>query len=155
MEINEINNLDSTNQITLPYQPSEESRFMLPENFQVYTDGYTILNWQPDESFKEITLPTYNDYQGKDGGYVALYTRDPEAGLYGVGDGIYVMGQLRVQGHYVGRIFVPTGYEYGENITRDAKILETCKTYFPEMSNDFWVGGDTGGWFGIPGNAIG
>lgn len=132
--------------------------FMLPEDFKVYFHDGIILNWQPG-GFEEIPLPTYNDYQGKDGGYVALYTRDPEAGLYSVGDEggstIYVMGQVRVQGYYNGRIFIPTAgdhpYVLGDNITRDEKILKICKQYFPEMQNDFWIGGDTGGWFGIPG----
>lgn len=80
---------------------------------------------------------------------VAIYTRDPEAGLYSVGDGIYVMGQVRVKGEYVDRIFVPEGYRLGDEITRDPKILETCEKYIPDMQNDFWIGGDTGGWFGI------
>ena len=58
------------------------------------------------------------------------------------------MGQVRIPGHYEGRVFVPEGYELGDNITRDEKILEICKQYFPDLE-DFWVGGDTGGWFGI------
>lgn len=136
-----VNSLDTENN----FQPAVP--FMLPLDFEIYAGG------------EAIALPTYNDYQGEDGGYVALYTRDPEAGLYSVGDEggstIYVMGQVRVQGYYDGRIFIPTAgdrpYGLGDNITRDEKILEICKKYFPEMQNDFWIGGDTGGWFGIPG----
>ncbi len=124
--------------------------FLLPEDFRVWAANDMVVN-HPVCGFEEIILPTYNDYMGPDGGYVAIYTRDPVAGLYSVGGGIYVMGQIRVQGYYSGRIFVPTGYQLGDNITRDANILEACKMYIPEMKNDYWVGGDTGGWFGIPG----
>lgn len=127
---------------------------MLPEDFKVYVQGGTVINWQPG-GFKEINLPTVNHYREQDGGYVALYTRDPELGLYSVGNEggspIYVMGQIRVQGFYDGRIFIPTDgdrqYVRGDNITRDQKILATCKEYFPTDS-DYWIGGDTGGWFG-------
>ncbi len=129
----------------------------LPEDFKVYVKDGVILNW-PAPAFEEITLPTYNHYQGADGGDVALYVlRDPKHGLYSVGDEggstIYVMGQIRVQGYYDGRIFIPTDgdrpYALGDNITRDKKILGICQDYFPEVTSDYWIGGDTGGWFGI------
>lgn len=144
MSVNSIS-LDSVQK----FQAYKQAYF-LPHDFKVYTHGKHILNWNPG-GWTEHTLPTYDDYLGEDGGYVALYTRDQQAGLYSVGGGIYVMGQVRVKGHYHGRIFIPEGYRPGDNITRDPQLLETCKKYFPEMRNDFWVGGDTGGWFGIPG----
>lgn len=152
MEINAINKKNDCKAC------ADQIPFMLPEDFKVYTNNRgLILNW-PRPGLKEITLPTFNDYLGEDGGYVALYTRDPNAGLYSVGNEggstIYVMGQVRVQGYYHGRIFIPTdgdrAYKLGDNITRDEKILTICKQYFPEMQNDFWIGGDTGGWLGIP-----
>lgn len=131
---------------------------MLPTDFRVYVNGEgKILNWRPNDAFHEVTLPTFNHYTGEDGGYVALYTRDPELGLYGVGDEggseIYVMGQVRIQGYYDGRIFIPTAgdrpYQLGDNITRDRTILAICKEYFPDVTSDYWIGGDTGGWYGI------
>lgn len=123
--------------------------YFLPEDFIVYTDGTMVLNWQPSENFEKRHLPTFNFYEGKDGGYVAIYTRNTDAGVYGVGGGIYVMGQIRVQGHYHGRIFIPQGYKPGDNITQDSKILDLCNHYFPHMAGSMWLGGDTGGWFGI------
>lgn len=123
--------------------------YFLPEDFAVYTNGTTILNWQPNSSFEKKHLPTLNYYLGEDGGYVAIYTRDEDAGVYSVGGGIYVMGQIRVQGYYEGRIFIPTGYSYGDNITQDPELLAICAYYFPEKTGRMWIGGDTGGWFGI------
>lgn len=120
---------------------------LLPEDFQVYVRGNTVIN-HPACGFKARTLPTVNHYKGEHGGYVALYSRQKEGSIYSVGGGINVMGQVRIPGHYEGRIFVPEGYELGDNITRDEKILEICRQYFPDLE-DFWVGGDTGGWYGI------
>ena len=136
------------------YGPFEETFFeevankgLLPEDFEVYTNGNAVIN-HPAYGFQARTLPTVNHYTGARGGYVAIYSRQNEGSIYSTGGGINVMGQVRIPGHYEGRIFVPEGYELGDNITQDEKILEICKQYFPHLE-DFWVGGDTGGWFGI------
>lgn len=135
MEINSLNKEDLSG-IIIPY--------MLPEDFKVYVKDGVVVNW-PYPGFEEITLPTYNDYYGRNGGYMAMYTRDPELGCYCVGEDaygkIYVMGQVRVPGHYEGRIFKPS--------ISDEAVREICEKYFPGLESDFWVGGDTGGWFGI------
>jgi hypothetical protein len=89
----------------------------------------------------DVRFPTYNHYKGHDGGYVVIYARNPRVGLYGVGNGIYVMGRVRVQGHYQGHIFHPTEPQ--------ARVLETCKQYFPELKDNIWFGGDTGRWVGL------
>ena len=107
--------------------------YLLPEDFVVYGR----------------ILPTYNDYMGADGGYVAIYTHNASQGVYSVGGGIYVVGQIRVQGHYDGRIFIPKGYKRGDNITQDPEILAIGAKY--RDMKGCWIGGDTGGWFGIPG----
>ena len=93
-------------------------------------------------------LPVFKPYTGSDGGYVAVYTHDQEHSVYSVGDDIYVAGLVRVQGHYIGRIFYPTGYGPGDDITHDAAILQLCDKYFPELNGGEWIGGDTGG-FGL------
>ncbi len=121
---------------------------LLPEDFRVYVRGNTVIN-HPFPGFEERILPTFNDYQNADGGYVAIYTRNAEKGIYGVGGGIYVIGQVRIPGEYVGRIFIPVGYQPGDDITQDPEILAICEKYIPEMKGDMWVGGDTGGWYGI------
>ena len=93
-------------------------------------------------------LPVFKPYTGSDGGYVAVYTHDQEHSVYSVGGDIYVAGLVRVQGHYIGRIFYPTGYGPGDDITHDAAILKLCNKFFPELNGEEWIGGDTGG-FGL------
>jgi hypothetical protein len=91
-------------------------------------------------------VPVFKPYKGADGGYVAVYTHDQEHSVYSVGDNIYVAGLVRVQGRYVGRIFYPTGYGPGDDITHDAAILKLCDKFFPELKGGEWIGGDTGGY---------
>jgi hypothetical protein len=91
------------------------------------------------------SAPVFKPYTGADGGYVAVYTRDQEHAAYSVGDGIYVAGLIRVQGHYIGSIFYPTGYGPGDDITHDEAILKLCDKYLPELKGRDWIGGDTGG----------
>lgn len=131
-----------TTQIIFPY--------LLQEDFRVYSDDEQVIN-HPYPGFSERILPTWNVYMGTDGGYVAIYTREKEAGVYGVGGGIYVVGQVRVRGNYEGRIFVPSGYRLGDDITHDPIILNLCEDLYSDMKGKIWIGGDTGGWFGIPG----
>lgn len=143
MKIDELNDNQSTN-----FKLGAQSQ-ILPEDFKVYVFGNTVVN-VPYWGFEERTLPTYNHYKGEDGGYVAIYTREKEGSIYSVGNGIYVLGQVRVKGEYFGRIFVPEGYRLGDDITQDPNILPICREclHLPE-GKEFWIGGDTGGWFGI------
>ncbi|MBU6383451.1 MAG: hypothetical protein KGQ49_05405 [Verrucomicrobia bacterium] len=121
---------------------------LLPADFHVYAGRGVVVN-HPGIGLEEKTLPTINHYKGKNGGYVAIYTGNAEKGVYGVGGGIYVVGQVRVPGHYEGRYFIPAGYNSDDNINHDPEILKICEQYFPDMKGEMWIGGDTGGWFGI------
>lgn len=124
--------------------------YLLPENFEVYAIG-NLVTISPKYAFEAKVLPTFNEYFGVDGGYVAVYTKDAKQGVYSVGDGVYVMGQIRVPGKYEGTTFVPRGLEKSEDITRDPDLLKLCNQYFPEVEGEMWVGGDTGRWFGPDG----
>ncbi len=83
---------------------------MLSEDFRVYVGEGSVIN-HPAPGYEERILPTVNRYQGNDGGYIAIYSRNPSQGVYSVGDDIYVIGQIRLQGKYIGRILHPAGYE--------------------------------------------
>jgi hypothetical protein len=52
---------------------SSNSSELLPENFKVYVGENSVLNY-PEDGYAEKTLPTFNHYKGKEGGYVAFYT---------------------------------------------------------------------------------
>ncbi|MGI2904865.1 hypothetical protein [Tolypothrix sp. VBCCA 56010] len=93
-------------------------------------------------------LPTVNKYMLLDGGYIACYSRNEEGSIYSVGGGIYVVGQIRLQGRYIGRIFHPKGYE-GKDISAAQKFKTLCNETFSAARSLCWASGDTGGWFRI------
>ncbi len=121
---------------------------MLPENFKVYVgENESVVNW-PMSGYEERILPTINKYTGSDGGYIACYSRNKEGSIYSVGDGIYVMGQIRLQGQYIERIFHPQGYE-NQDISSAQELKDLCNQTFPACKGGCWAGGDSGGWFGL------
>lgn len=95
---------------------------MLPEDFRVYVG---------------------------EGGYIAIYSRNASQGVYSVGDDIYVIGQIRLQGKYIGRIFHPAGYEE-QDVSAVDEFKRLADENFSGCQGDCCAGGDTGGWFGIP-----
>jgi C1A family cysteine protease len=120
----------------------------LPEDLKVYVGPNDIVvNW-PMNGYEERLLPTVNNYTEPDGGYIACYSRNKEGGVYSVGDGIYVMGQIRIQGQYINRIFHPQGYE-NQDISAIQKFKDLCNQTFPACKGGGWAGGDTSGWFGL------
>nr|MBK7068052.1 hypothetical protein [Deltaproteobacteria bacterium] len=122
----------------------------LPEDFRVYVSPDGGVANVPYEGSEERVLATVNLYQGEDGGYVAVYSRHAEAGVYSVGGGIYVVGQVRLRGRYVGRVFHPTGFEQ-RDISAASEIAFVCNQAFGGGDWECWGGGDTGGWFGFEG----
>jgi hypothetical protein len=120
----------------------------LPENFTVYTDGSSVIN-HPAPGLTPVMLPTHNSYQGNQGCYVACYSHSKNAGVYSVGNNIYVSGQVRVRGSYENRICVPDGYA-NNDISKANKFKNLCDSTIKACKNNHcWAGGDTGGWFGI------
>ena len=126
----------------------DRENWMLPEDFPVYVGEEGVIN-HPLSGYQEHILPTVNSYPGKDGGYIAIYSYNSSQGVYSVGEGIYVIGQIRLQGKYIGRIFHPAGYE-GQDISAAEDFKQLADETFDSCQGDCWAGGDTGGWFGIP-----
>lgn len=128
-------------------EPQGNEYRLLPEVFRVYVNGNTVIN-HPARGFQERVLPTVNDFRGAPGCYVACYSHDRAGGVYGVGGNIYVMGQVRVPGHYEGRVCLPDRFGHAD-ISAASGIRQLCKASVPSCGNNCWGGGDTGGWFGI------
>ena len=119
----------------------------LPKKFKVYVNGKNIIShYEP--GYEEKVLPTINKYykKGESGGYIACYSHNPKDSVCCVDDGIYLIGQIWMEGEYKGRIFVPKGYE-GIDISADAQLKQACNVEFHQGGEDCWPGGDTGGWF--------
>ncbi|MCB8766602.1 hypothetical protein L2E68_22610 [Planktothrix agardhii 1029] len=131
----------------IPEEPSQSDviPYWLPEDFRVFTSDSGIVGIASGggQEVEPRILPTVNQYKGADGGYVAFYSRDPAKAVYSVGGGIYVVGQIRLKGRYIGRIFHPEGY-LNQDISAVSEFKTLCcKTFGVEG----WAGGDTGGWF--------
>ena len=92
--------------LSLLSQEEVGNRFLLPEDFKVYAGNHGVVN-HPVQGLTEKTLTTRNLFQKTPGCYIACYSRDPEKGIYSVGDGIFVMGQIRVKGKYDERVANP------------------------------------------------
>lgn len=122
---------------------------LLPEQYTVYT-GYNKVVNNPVPGMKKKILPTVNYHDENPGCYLACYSKRRENSVYGVGGGIFVMGQVRVSGYYKGRVCQPRGYE-DQDVSAAGEFKRLCAESFPKACGQgCWAGGDTGGWFGIP-----
>ncbi|MEH1800134.1 MAG: hypothetical protein V7L13_13395 [Nostoc sp.] len=97
----------------------------------------------------DFSIPTVNDFIGSPGCYIAAYSHQKEMSASSVGGDIYVMGQVRVPGHYEGRICQPKGYE-GQDISSLDYFKELFDQKLPKVciNKSCWAGGDTGGFVG-------
>lgn len=131
------------------YNPN---RVILPANYKVYVLGKTVLNHPapgPYPGFKQKTLPTYNFYKGHPGCYIICYSHDATRSIYPVSNTIFVNGQIRVPGHYQGRICQPAS-RVNQNISKSVYFKDLCAKHIGTCkSGNCWAGGDSGGWFGI------
>jgi len=125
------------------------SRTLLDKDFKVYTRGNVVIN-HPAAGFTEKVLPTNNDFTAAPGCYLACYSHNEDTAIYGLGDNIFVMGQVRVPGKYVGRICRPEGQAITADVSAVQSFKDLCNRNFADNCKDgCWAGGDTGGCFGI------
>lgn len=128
-------------------QMVDPNQQLLPDTFSVYVNGDTVIN-HPNNGFMERQLPTVNLYKGYPGCYIACYSRQRDNAVYAVADNMYVLGQVRIAGKYVGRICEPTNFA-GKDISAEDVFKSICNDKILQcQGNHCWAGGDTGGWFG-------
>ncbi len=122
---------------------------LLPQEFKVYYNEKVIVANQPFQGSTEKVLPTRNEFQGTPGCYIACYSHEENQSIYPIGNNIFVMGQIRVAGHYTNKICQPTGFE-DKDISAEQEFKFKCEKVFPDKctKSSCWAGGDTGGWFG-------
>lgn len=118
---------------------------LLPNPFPIFTDGHIVVN-HPADGFKKVGLPVDNTYRKNPGCYLACYSK--QKGVYEIASNIYVQGMVRVPGKYVGRICRATGAP--QDISKLASFKKLCGNNI-KLCRDgsCWVGGDTGGWYGM------
>lgn len=101
----------------------------------------------PRYGFKPRILRTsYNFFEGENGGYIGCYSRDKAEGVCHLGGGIYLIGQIWLEGRYVGRRFEPEGHEGIEDLSTISELNYQCDLIFPSQGGT-WAGGNTLGWF--------
>lgn len=121
---------------------------ILPSAFPVYVKNDVRVDHPVHGSIMKM-LPTRNAYGYSPGCYVTCYSRDKEGSIYSVGHGMYVKGQIRVNGLYIGRICQPQGYFF-KDISAAPSFKKLCSKFISACKGGkCWAGGDTGGWFGI------
>ncbi len=120
----------------------------LPAKLHVYTNLLGLAVNHPVPGFARVALPTINAYARDDGCYLLVYSHDEHRSAYPAGNGTYVVGQIRVRGRYEGRICVPDGDD-NVDLGTDTKLGRVADRLFPDHAGGVWVGGDTGGWFGV------
>lgn len=120
----------------------------LPPCFKVYSNEHGFAVPHPSPDFVEKHIPTVNLFDHTPGCYVACYSKNPDKAVYSVTPTIYLIGQIRVRGNYVGRQCVPEYYENAD-IRAEKFFKELCSKSFSCPGNSCWAGGDTGIWFGL------
>lgn len=124
----------------------------LPDFIKVYYSKASGLSTKATKGAKADILPTNNEFKDSPGCYIACYSKDndiaPKKGAYPVEGKTYIMGQVRVKGHYRDGMCIPSGYE-SKSITTSKEMKEACEKSFPAMceKGSCWANGRTSQWF--------
>ncbi len=124
----------------------------LPDDIKVYYSKKVGLTHKAYKGAKADVLPINNDYKDSPGCYIACYSNHGELaakrGAYPVEGKTFVMGQVRVKGHYHSGICIPTGYEH-KSVHTSKEMKEACEKSFPAMceKGSCWANGKTSHWF--------
>lgn len=112
-------------------RPGGPNKGMLPEEFKVYYNDKVGISKTSFKGANEKVIPVKNDFTEVPGCYISCYTNDPKKGVYNVGDNHYLIGQIRVSGHYYGGNCLPKGFE-NKDIRGAKEFKEMCEKDFPE-----------------------
>lgn len=120
---------------------------LLPDEVDIYVDEDGGFGTKPDPDAELVKMPAVNDYTKMDGCYIACYSKNKKRGLYTVGDDIFVMGMVRVQGFYEtgSSVCRPKDYEDAD-ISAEKSFKDLCDDMLDYCSKrSCWAGGDTRG----------
>jgi len=133
---------------TLQASPEIPGQTIFPEEFKVYYKSDVGVSRKVFHQSQEKTIPTKNIYKENPGCYLSCVTDNKNEGQYVFWDQKYIVGQLRVKGHYANGICMPHQYENKD--IRNAKEFTTqCENVFPEKcsNSSCKVNGHTANWF--------
>lgn len=112
-------------------RPGGPNKGMLPEEFKVYYSDKVGVSKKAFKGGSEKIIPVKNDFTEVPGCYISCYSSDPKKGVYSVGDNTYLIGQIRVSGHYYGGNCLPKGFE-NKDVRKAKEFKEMCEKDFPE-----------------------
>jgi len=123
---------------------------LLPTDLKVYLlpdGGATAI--KKDSTTNEVTLPTVNSWLADPGCYVTCHTKDETVGVYAVGNGTYVVGQMRIPGHYDKDGMCVTKLKKDEDMATSRRFKYMCNVSFnvPCQRESCWAEAKTGQWF--------
>ena len=74
-------------------------------------------------------------------GEIICFSNNSKDSDYGIGQNMYVMGRVTLEGSFnEENIFEPDGYE-GEDISKADQFKDTCNKNFPACQEGCWAGG--------------
>ena len=79
----------------------------LPRRFKVYRNEAGVVQQKPEAGFVAKIIPNINLFRNAPGCYLACYSSDPNKGVYPVSSDAYLVGQIRVEGEYRGKVCYP------------------------------------------------
>ncbi|MBS0289571.1 MAG: hypothetical protein JSS07_06015 [Proteobacteria bacterium] len=124
----------------------------LPDDIKVHFSEKVGLTHSATKGAKSDVLPTNNDYKDAPGCYIACYSSNStiasKLGAYPVDNKTFIMGQVRVKGHYYNGLCIPTGFE-NKSLKTAKEMKEACEKSFPAMceKESCWANGNTSHWF--------
>ncbi|MCE2993357.1 MAG: hypothetical protein ACK5WS_04530 [Alphaproteobacteria bacterium] len=135
--------------IFLQYQDAicavDHKNYILPEETRMYlSESGDLAEVQIDSSYREIVVPMINYYKGEGGCYLVCYSVDSDHSAYPLGNGNYVVGQIRMDGKYFGSKCV-------SKVAVNFDAMDVCHDFFSNQcfANSCWIGSETGAWFGL------
>lgn len=121
---------------------------ILPDQIKVYYNPNIGVSQKAYKGGTEKIIPTLNDFKETPGCYLSCFSRSSKDAIYPVDTNVYLMGQIRVQGHYTNGLCLPKGFE-SQDIRAAKEFKQKCEDAFPERceKESCWASGRTGGWF--------
>jgi hypothetical protein len=131
-------------------QVIDPSSRLLPTNLRIYLlqGGGATIN-KEGSTGEERLLPTVNSWWlANPGCYIACTTSDETQSVYPLGNGTYVVGQIRVPGQYKDGLCVPR-LKKDEDLgsSKGYKYLCNVKFNVPCKEESCWAEAKTGQWF--------
>lgn len=129
-------------------QAESPNKTVLPDDFKVFQNEKVGISTKSFKGAQEKTLPTDNEYKDAPGCYIACQSKHSKEAAYHLMDNIYMMGQIRVPGHYSNGFCIPKGFERVK-LSSSKDLKEKCTKSFPtQCENDScWADGRTANWF--------